>query len=71
MSPGHGCPDEKAMVQSEVSPVMGALDYKWYSLRAPNAGALDYKRYSLSGAPNTGNLDYKRAQSLASPDLGT
>ena len=41
-------------------PNAGALDYKWYSLRAPNVGALNYKRYSLSGALNTGNLDYKQ-----------
>ena len=59
MSPRRGCPDEKVTVQSEVSPVVGALDYKRYSLRAPNVGALDYKPYSLSGTNNMGNLDCK------------
>ena len=43
------------MVQSVVSPVMSALDYK---------------RYSLSSAPNMGNLDYKQAQSLVCPGTG-
>ena len=51
------------------APNASALDYKWHSLRAPNAGALDYKRHSLR-APNASALDYKWNSLSGTPNTG-